>query len=66
MKYNFDRIIDRKNTNCLKYDFAKEKGMREDALSLWVADMDFQTAPAILERLHRQWQTGCKPPLVGK
>ncbi len=52
MKYDFDQIIDRKNTNSLKYDFARERGMREDALPLWVADMDFQTAPEILERLH--------------
>ncbi|MCR5737500.1 MAG: pyridoxal phosphate-dependent aminotransferase [Eubacterium sp.] len=53
MKYDFDQIIDRKNTNSLKYDFARERGMREDALPLWVADMDFQTAPEILERLHQ-------------
>lgn len=53
MKYDFDKVVDRKGTNCLKYDFAKERGMREDALSMWVADMDFQTAPAVLERLHK-------------
>lgn len=53
MKYNFDKVVDRKGTNCLKYDFAKERGMREDALPMWVADMDFQTAPAILDRLHK-------------
>lgn len=53
MKFDFDKVVNRKGTNCLKYDFAKERGMREDALSMWVADMDFQTAPAILERLHK-------------
>ena len=52
MRYDFNQIIDRKNTSSLKYDFARERGMREDALPLWVADMDFQTAPEILERLH--------------
>jgi cystathionine beta-lyase len=51
MKFDFDEIIDRKGTNCLKYDFAKERGKREDVLPLWVADMDFQTAPAIREKL---------------
>lgn len=50
MKYNFDEIIDRRNTDCLKYDFAAERGKPEDVLPLWVADMDFRTAPGIIER----------------
>ena len=50
MKYNFDEVIDRRNTDCLKYDFAIERGMPEDILPLWVADMDFRTAPGIIER----------------
>ena len=41
---DFDRIIDRKNTRCLKYDFAVKRGMPEDVLPLWVADMDFETS----------------------
>jgi cystathionine beta-lyase len=41
MKYNFDTVIDRTNTNCIKYDFARERGMPEGLLPLWVADMDF-------------------------
>lgn len=51
MKYNFDEIVDRRNTDCLKYDFAIERGKPEDVLSLWVADMDFRTAPGIIERV---------------
>ena len=50
MKYNFDEIIDRRNTDCLKYDFAVERGKPADILPLWVADMDFRTAPGIIER----------------
>ena len=50
MKYNFDEIIDRRNTDCLKYDFAVERGKPEDVLPLWVADMDFRTAPGIIEQ----------------
>lgn len=50
MKYDFDEIIDRRNTDCLKYDFAVERGMPADILPLWVADMDFRTAPGIIER----------------
>ena len=51
MRYNFDEIIDRKNTNSLKYDFAKERGKPEDILPLWVADMDFKAPPAVIETL---------------
>lgn len=58
MNYDFDTVIDRKGTDCLKYDFAKERGKREDALPLWVADMDFQTAPGILDRLQQTVQHG--------
>ena len=51
---NFDEIIQRKGTDCLKYDFAKRRGMPEDVLPLWVADMDFKTssyvADAVIER----------------
>ncbi len=50
MKYNFDEIIDRRNTDSLKYDFAAERGKPADVLPLWVADMDFKTAPGIIER----------------
>ncbi len=50
MKYNFDEIVDRRNTDCLKYDFAVERGKPADVLPLWVADMDFRTAPGIIER----------------
>lgn len=52
MKYDFDQIIDRRGTSCLKYDFAVERGKREDVLLLWVADMDFRVPEPILKRLH--------------
>lgn len=51
MKYDFDRVIDRRGTDSLKYDFAVERGKKEDILPLWVADMDFQTAPEIINSL---------------
>ena len=38
---DFDTVVDRRNSNCLKYDFAKERHMPEDVLPLWVADMDY-------------------------
>ena len=51
MKYDFNQLIDRKGTNSLKHDFAVKRGKPEDALPLWVADMDFMTAPAVIEAL---------------
>ncbi len=41
---DFDKIIDRQGTDCLKYDHAKRYGMPEGLLPLWVADMDFATS----------------------
>ncbi|MBQ8162571.1 MAG: pyridoxal phosphate-dependent aminotransferase [Clostridia bacterium] len=55
---NFDTIIDRRGTACLKYDFAKERGHAEDALPLWVADMDFSAPAQVLSELSRRVQHG--------
>ena len=57
-KYDFDEIIDRKNTNSLKYDFAVKRGMPEDLLPLWVADMDFRTPPEVTQALVRKAEHG--------
>lgn len=51
---DFDTVVDRKNTNCLKYDFAVERGMPEDVLPLWVADMDFRTSSYVQDALDIQ------------
>lgn len=51
MSYNFDEIIDRRGTWSIKHDFAMERGKPGDLLPLWVADMDFRTAPEIIEEL---------------
>ncbi len=51
MKFDFDEIIDRRGTNSLKYDFARERGMPEDLLPLWVADMDFRAPQEILDAI---------------
>lgn len=50
-KYNFDTKIDRRNTNSLKYDFNAERNIPLDVLPLWVADMDFETAPEVKEAI---------------
>lgn len=58
MKYNFDELVERRGSDCLKYDFAVERGMEEDVLPMWVADMDFRTAPCIVERLRKDADFG--------
>lgn len=55
---DFDTIIDRKNTECLKYDFAKRRGMPEDVLPLWVADMDFKTSSYVEDALAERARHG--------
>lgn len=47
--YNFDQIIDRRNTSCVKYDNLANVFGNTDILPMWVADMDFQVAPEILD-----------------
>lgn len=54
MKYNFDEIIPRKNTNSVKWDLAKDA----EVLPMWVADMDFKTAPEIIETLSEKVSHG--------
>lgn len=56
--YNFDKIINRKGTNCLKYDFAVERGKPAEVLPLWVADMDFQVSEEITKSLHAAVEHG--------
>ena len=50
MKYNFDEIIERRGTNSYKWDLVKEDGV----IPMWVADMDFQTAPCVIEALQKR------------
>ena len=54
MKYDFDEIIPRRGTNSYKWDSAAEEGV----LPMWVADMDFRTAPPIVDALQRRVSHG--------
>ena len=54
MKYNFDEIIDRRGSNCVKWDMNTTEGL----IPLWVADMDFEAAPAIREALRKRVEHG--------
>lgn len=55
---NFDEVINRRHTNCLKYDFAVRRGKPEGILPLWVADMDFRISSYIQEALIKQAEHG--------
>lgn len=55
---DFDKVVDRKNTSCLKYDFAVKRGMPADILPLWVADMDFKTSSYIQDAVAAQAEHG--------
>ncbi|MCL2061763.1 MAG: pyridoxal phosphate-dependent aminotransferase [Firmicutes bacterium] len=54
MKYDFDKVLNRSNTNSLKYDCAARRGMPSDLLPLWVADMDFQAPLEVLDALTKK------------
>ncbi|WP_287211271.1 MalY/PatB family protein [Muribaculum sp.] len=54
MMYNFDKITDRHNTGSYKWDSAENN----DVIPLWVADMDFQTAPCVIEALRKRVEHG--------
>ena len=54
MIYDFDKIINRNQTNSVKWEFVGRHvgGARKDTLPLWVADMDFPCAQPIIDALH--------------
>ncbi|MDR1160850.1 MAG: pyridoxal phosphate-dependent aminotransferase [Tannerellaceae bacterium] len=54
MAYDFNEIVPRRGSNSYKWDSAKEEGI----LPMWVADMDFRTAPPVIEALERRAQHG--------
>lgn len=54
MKYDFDTIINRRNTNSVKWDMNSEK----DILPMWIADMDFKTADPVIKALEKRVQHG--------
>ncbi len=56
MKYDFDKIYNRKSSGCFKYDAMQAVYGRDDLLALWVADMDFAVAPEILAKIQERLQ----------
>jgi len=58
MRYNFDEIIPRDGTDCLKYDERDKAFGTKDVLPLWVADMDFRTAQPVVDACVRRAEHG--------
>lgn len=60
MNYDFDELIKRRGTNCIKWDEQRDAGEQsaEDMIPLWVADMDFLVAPAIQQAIERRARHG--------
>lgn len=51
MKYDFDRVVSREGTGALKIEVLEKRYGRKDLIPLWVADMDFETPPFIVDAL---------------
>ncbi|WP_294629128.1 PatB family C-S lyase [uncultured Bacteroides sp.] len=54
MNYNFDEIIDRNGTDSVKWDGVEGRWGRKDLIPMWVADMDFRTAPFVIAALKKR------------
>jgi cystathionine beta-lyase len=51
VRYDFDHVVDRRGTECVKWDTLGERFGRADALPMWVADMDFATLPEVQQAI---------------
>ncbi len=54
MRYDFDKMINRADTNCIKYDLRQQVFGNPDVLPMWVADMDFETPDFVREAVMRR------------
>lgn len=56
MQYDFDKVVDRRGTGALKWDALNRFYGKNDLLPLWVADMDFETPPFIVDALKKRME----------
>ena len=54
MQYDFDKHVERRGTDCLKYDGLFQMLGRSDVTPLWVADMDFETPPFVVRSIEQR------------
>ena len=60
-QYNFDEIIERRGTDCFKYDALKQLYGRDDLTPMWVADMDFRSPDFVMDAIGRR----CRHEVLG-
>ena len=60
-RYNFDEPIERRGTDCFKWDALPSMYGRDDLLPMWVADMDFRSPDFVMDALRRR----CDHPVLG-
>ena len=58
MKYNFDEIIERRNTNCIKWDSAERTYGDKDIIPLWISDMDFKVPQEVVDAIKERADHG--------
>jgi cystathionine beta-lyase len=58
LKYDFDKVVDRCGTESLKWVYPRKVLGVEDAIPMWVADMDFESPPAVIEALRQRVEHG--------
>ncbi|MFJ7725336.1 MalY/PatB family protein [Neobacillus sp. NPDC097160] len=56
--YDFDQVINRANTACEKWDDLQKRFGVNDAIPMWIADMDFKSPPPVIEALNRRVKHG--------
>ena len=59
MKYDFDQICNRKNTDCVKWDTVQSIFGQEDVIPMWIADMDFPAPQPIIEAIKERAEHPC-------
>lgn len=58
MTYDFDAVIDRSHSGAAKWEEPEQRFGRADVIPLWIADMDFQTAPCIVDAIRARAEHG--------
>lgn len=58
MRYDFDKVINRKNTDSMKWDYAEKRFGSKEVLPMWVADMDFEAPLPVVEAVKKRAEHG--------
>jgi cystathionine beta-lyase len=58
MEYDFGKVIDRRNTSCMKWDFVERVFGEKDVLPMWVADMDFEAPKPVIDAIRKRAKHG--------